>query len=79
MEVLTVANARDQRVIPGMARQVLKSAAPALQAIGTVAATELLKVALARDQRVIPSKTKKRITRIHLKRKMIICGVTING
>ena len=53
-EVLTKANARDQRVIPGIAIDFLSNADPAQQAIGTVAARKVLTVAPARDQRVIP-------------------------
>jgi hypothetical protein len=53
-ELLIIAHARDQRVIPGIATEVLISAVPALQAIGIVAATKGLRTAPARDQRVIP-------------------------
>ena len=49
-----VAPARDQRVIAGIAIEILISAALALQAIGIGAAKERLTEAPARDQRVIP-------------------------
>ena len=51
-EVLIVAPARDQRVIPGITTEALIIAVPALQAIGIGAAIEVLIVAPARDQRV---------------------------
>jgi hypothetical protein len=54
MEFLCRAPARDQRVIPVIAIEVLILAAPALQAIGIGVAKEALTVAPARDQRVIP-------------------------
>jgi hypothetical protein len=60
IEVLSGATARDQRVIPSFAMEVLRSAVPTDQAIGTVVATgtvaaiEELTAAPARDQRVIP-------------------------
>jgi hypothetical protein len=61
IEVLKVAPARDQRVIPGLGIEALLSAVPTLQAIVTakytdeLVATEKLTVALARYQRVIPA------------------------
>ena len=53
-KLLTVAPARDQRVIAIFAEEPNITAVPALQAIGTASAIEALKNAPTRDQRVIP-------------------------
>ncbi|MFO0162335.1 MAG: hypothetical protein ACK54W_22370 [Alphaproteobacteria bacterium] len=54
IEKLIGAPARDQRVIPGVAKEPLTSAVPAPQAIVAGVALENLIGAPARDQRVIP-------------------------
>ena len=48
-ELLIVAPARNQRVIPGIALELLTIAVPAQQAIGIIAAGEFPTVAPARD------------------------------
>ena len=60
---LLVAPARDQRIIPSFAKELLIIAIPALQAIGIVAAQEGLIIAPARDQRVIAGFANERLVR----------------